>query len=30
MKQWYIYDEYDMVHPNLCKILSKMEKYSNI
>ena len=22
VKQWYIYDEYDIVHPNLCKILS--------
>ena len=34
MKQWYIYiyiyDEYDIVHPNLCKILTKMKKYSNI
>ena len=26
----YIYDEYNNVHPNLCKILSKMKKYSNI
>ena len=24
MKQWYIYHEYDIVHPNLCKVLSKM------
>ena len=30
MKQWYIYDEYDIVHPNCCKILSQMKKYSNI
>ena len=27
VKQWYIYDEYDIVHPNLCKILSKMKEY---
>ena len=30
MKQWYICDEYDIVLPDLCKILSKMKKYSNI
>ena len=30
MKQWYMYGEYDIVHPNLCKILTKMKKYSNI
>ena len=30
MKQWYIYDKYDIVHPNVSKVLSKMQKYSNI
>ena len=28
IKQWYIYiyDEYDIMHPNLCKILTKNEE----
>ena len=30
MKQWYIHDTYDIVHPNISKLLSKMQKYSNI
>ena len=30
MKQWYIYDTCDIVHPNVSKLLSKMKKYSNI
>ena len=30
MKQWYIYDKYDSVHPNVSEVLSKMQKYSNI
>ena len=30
MKQWYIYDTYDIVHPNVSKLPSKMQKYSNI
>ena len=29
MKQCYIYDTY-IVHPNVSKLLSKMQKYSNI
>ena len=30
MKQWYVYETYDIVHPNVSKLLSKMQKYSNI
>ena len=30
MKQWYIYDTYDILHPNVSKLQSKMQKYSNI
>ena len=26
MKQRYIYDKYDIVHPNVSKVLSKMQK----
>ena len=30
VKQWYIYNEYHIVHPDLCEILCKMKRYSNI
>ena len=30
VKQWYIYDEYHIVHPDLCEILCKIKKYTNI
>ena len=30
VKQWYICDEYHIVHSDLCEILYKMKKYSNM